>query len=96
MRRIKLFLGALVVMVATFAAFAGPAMAQDYYPYDGSYGYNTSPYDYNSTDLNSALSNYVDYSIYNDLYGYSPYSNYGYSPYDNYGYGYSPYNNYGY
>lgn len=30
MRRIKLVLGALVVMVATFAAFSSPAMADDW------------------------------------------------------------------
>ena len=90
MRHIKLFLGALVVMVATFAAFAVPAMAQDYYPYDSGYGYSSSPYDYNSTDPNSILNNYVDYSIYNDLYGSSD----SYSPYYGDGYGYSPY--YGY
>jgi hypothetical protein len=67
MRRIKLVLAALVVMVATFVAASGPAMAQGY-----------DPYGYNSTDPNSALSNYIDYSIYNDLYGYSPYDNSGY------------------
>ena len=75
MRRIKLVLAALIVMVAAFATFAGPAMAQAY-PYDSSY-YNPSTY--NSTDLNSILSNEIENSVLNDLYGYNGYSpSYGY------------------
>ena len=46
MRRIKLVLGALVVVVAAFAAFSGPAMADDWNNCDWNTGWNNC--DWNS------------------------------------------------
>ena len=40
MRRIKLVLGALVVVVAAFAAFSGPAMADSWNNCDWNNGWN--------------------------------------------------------
>ena len=83
MRRMKLVLAGLAVMVATFIAASGPAMAQDLNCYDA-WGnlircdgmYYTPVYNY-------------DYNPYNYNYGYNPF-NYDYNPY-NYNYGYNPY-----
>ena len=57
MRRMKLVLAGLAVMVATFIAASGPAMAQDNYNYSP---YNYSPYNYN-----------YDYNPYNYNYDYN-------------------------
>ena len=45
MKRMKLVIAALALVVSMFAAFAGPAMAQEYNP-DGYYwdGYYYAPY----------------------------------------------------
>ena len=84
MRRIKLVLAGLAVMVATFIAASGPAMAQEYYtPYN--YNYDYTPYNYNYNSYNPY--NY-DYSHYN--YDYNNHDNYGYNHY-NYDYDYDNY-----
>ena len=83
MRRMKLFLAGLAVMVATFVAASGPAMAQDQNCHDAwgnlirCDGMYYNPYNYN-----------YEYNPYN--YGYNPFNNYEYNPY-NYNYGYNPY-----
>ena len=74
MRRMKLVLAGLAVMVATFIAASGPAMAQD--------NYNYSPYNYNYY----SPYNYNYYNPYNYNY-YNPY-NYDYGHY-NYNYDYN-------
>ena len=81
MRRMKLVLAGLAVMVATFVAASGPAMAQDQNCHDARGNlircdgmYYTPVYNY-------------DYNPYNYNYGYNPYNyNYDYSHY-NYNYG---------
>ena len=83
MRRMKLVLAGLAVMVATFVAASGPAMAQDQNCHDAwgnlirCDGMYYNPYNYN-----------YEYNPYN--YGYNPFNNYEYNPY-NYNYGYNPY-----
>jgi hypothetical protein len=79
----KLVLAGLAVMVATFVAASGPAMAQDQNCHDAwgnlirCDGMYYNPYNYN-----------YEYNPYN--YGYNPFNNYEYNPY-NYNYGYNPY-----
>lgn len=83
MRRIKLVLGALVVMVASFVAVSGPAMAQDNYRNDRS----NQMAEYNQ--WNAGGYNHQDDGGYNywnqDDGGYTNYWNpYYYSGYTNY------------
>jgi len=93
MRRIKLVLATLVVLVGAFAAFAGPAMADDLdcrnargelIRCDGEL---YAPFDRDSYDYNDYPPFYNDYPpFYNDYPPfYSPsYSDYNYEDYDDY------------
>jgi hypothetical protein len=53
MRRIKLVLGALVVMVVAFAALSGPAMADDWNNCDWNNGWNNC--DWNNESVPGVL-----------------------------------------
>ncbi len=75
MRRVKLVLAALVVMVATFVAVAGPAMAQDNYRNDGS----NQMAEYNHWN-DGGYNHWNDGNSYWNPYYYSGYANY-WSPY---------------
>jgi hypothetical protein len=82
MRRIKLVIAALAVMVATFVAASGPAMAQDLNCHDG----RGNLIRCNGTSYSPVHNN--EYNLHND--GYNYWNHYWYGSYPYY-YGYYPY-----